>query len=329
MERPYPGCRTFIMEALRAGSVPEASLDICAASVTDSTLRQYNVGLKLWWEFCTSKKKANVFKITVPLLLEFLTSAFNNGASYSSLNTYRSAISQIATPDIAQDFRVKRFFRGVFKLRPGTAKYNITWDPEIVLRFIRKLSNNLSLEDLTLKLAILLALATGQRVQTLASIELNGIIINNAHIIIKISKLIKTSGPNKPQPTLQLPYFEHEKSLCVATTLSEYLERTAPLRGQSCNNLFITYKRPHHNASVQTISRWIKTMLNKSGIDTSIFSSHSTRHASTSSAAEKGVSLDVIRSAAGWSEKSNTFANFYHRPIVQDCNFAKSVLTIK
>lgn len=328
MERSYPGCRDLIIRALRVGGVPETSLDICAASITNSTLRQYNVGLKLWWQFC-SDRHMDVFNATVPLLLEFLTFQFNRGASYGSLNSYRSAISQIVTPDIAQDFRVKRFFKGVYSLRPSSAKYNLTWDPEIVLKFIRELPESMILEDLTLKLAVLLALATGQRVQTLASIELHNIIKNSNGIIIKVSKRLKTSGPNKLQPVLQLPYFHQDNKICVATTLIEYLEKTKHLRNQSTNNLFITHKKPHHNASVQTIGRWIKTMLSKSGVDTSIFSPHSTRHASTSSAAAKGVCLDTIRIAAGWTEKSKTFANFYQRPIIKDCNFAKTVLNSK
>ncbi|KAJ8980421.1 hypothetical protein NQ317_018813 [Molorchus minor] len=63
-------------------------------------------------------------------------------------------------------------------------------------------------------------------------------------------------------------------------------------------------------------------MLNRSGLDTSRFTAHSTRHASTSAAARKGVSYDTIRLAAGWTRRSSTFANFYDRPIIEDNDFA-------
>ncbi|KAJ8916916.1 hypothetical protein NQ315_013386 [Exocentrus adspersus] len=234
------------------GGVPEESIDVCTASITDSTLKQYNVGLRMWWQFC-SERNIDVYDVTVPSLLKFLTCQFNRGASYGSLNSYRSAVSQIASQDIANDFRMKRFFKGVYSFRPSSTKYNITWDPETVLQFIRNLPDSLSLENLTLKLAILLALASGQRVQTLASIEVHNIIIKPDVISIKIDKRLKTSGPKRPQPTIYLPYVRQDCKICVASTLLEYLEKTRDLRGQSETNLFLTYKKPHHNASVQTI----------------------------------------------------------------------------
>ena len=40
--------------------------------------------------------------------------------------------------------------------------------------------------------------------------------------------------------------------------------------------------------------------MQRAGIDLGIFSSHSTRSASASAAAGKGVPLDVILKAAGW-----------------------------
>lgn len=64
-------------------------------SITDSTVRQYNTGLQLWWTCCTHKN-VNPYSVTVRLLLEFLTSQYNRGCSYGTLNSYRSAIAQIS-----------------------------------------------------------------------------------------------------------------------------------------------------------------------------------------------------------------------------------------
>lgn len=110
-------------------------------------------------------------------------------------------------PALAQDFRMKRFFKGVFSLRPSLAKYNVTWDSEVLLKFIRVLPEELNLENLTLKLASLLVLATGQRVQTLANIEINNIKKVSDGLVIKVSKRVKTSGPNKLQPPIFLHFF--------------------------------------------------------------------------------------------------------------------------
>lgn len=108
--------------------------------------------------------------------------------------------------------------------------------------------------------------------------------------------------------------------------LEDYINKTNSLRHN--DYLFISYKRPHNKVSSQTLGHWIKNILLKSGIDTSIFSAHSTRHASTSSANRLGVSIDVIRKTAGWTESSSVFARFYNRDIISDPNqFANSILS--
>lgn len=260
-------------------------------------------------------------------VLQFLTLHFDKGASYSKLNTYRSAVSQVVDPNIATDFRMKRFFKGVFKSRPNLPKYNTTWDPNIVLNYVRGLTNEaISLELLTMKLAVLLALATGQRMQTLSLIKLCNIEKSMTNVVIKIPDRIKTSAPNRIQPTLILPFFTQDSKICVAKTMLFYIEKTRSLRNPDSQYLFITFKKPHHNASSQTISRWIKTILGKSGLDTKIFTAYSTRHAATSTAARRGVNLDIIRLSAGWTKESQVFAKFYKRPLAEINNFSEAVL---
>ena len=62
--------------------------------------------------------------------------------------------------------------------------------------------------------------------------------------------------------------------------------------------------------SPDTISRWIKKVLSNSGIDSNVFSAHSTRGAASSSAFGS-VDLDSILSNADWSS-GRTFKKFYH-----------------
>ena len=134
--------------------------------------------------------------------------------------------------------------------------------------------------------------------QTLASIDIRNIIQNNDRYEIKISEIIKTSRPKKIQPNLIIPFFENNTKICPATTLSTYLEKTKPLR-KEVNKLFIVIKKPHKVVGSQSLSRWIKTVLNNSGLDTSKFSAYSTRHASTSAAERSGVNIDLILKSAG------------------------------
>lgn len=303
------------------------SLDICLQSITPATLKQYNTALRLWWEFCL-EKNINPFEVIVPNVLEFLTLYFKKGASYGTLNSYRSAIAQIAGPNLGQDFRIKRFFKGVFGKRQPLPRYENSWDPGIVLDYLKSFKNEeINLEILTQKLVALMALATGQRIQTLHLISIDNLIIQRNKIEIKIPGRIKTSGINRSQPFIVLPFFDADPNICVARTLLKYLDKTKELRG-TCKFLFLTYKKPFHRATTQTIGRWIKQVLGRSGLDITQFKAHSTRHASTSAAARGGVSFDSIRLAAGWTNNSNTFATFYNRPLICNEKFANTILSL-
>lgn len=249
-------------------------------------------------------------------MIKFLTEAFEKGAGYNSINCHRSALALLMGDKVSTDDRIKRFMRGVFRLKPAMARYTETWDPSIVLNYIAALPQTtaLNLEMLTKKLVTLLAIATAQRVQTLSFIKLKDISIGDTRIIITISDLLKTSVKSKKQTVLDLPFYITEPNICPASTVKQYIKSTQCVRGQE-EYLIITFKKPHHKASKQTISRWIKCTLAESGIDTTKYTSHSTRHSATSTASKAGVSLDVIRRTAGWSEGSLTFAKFYNLPI--------------
>lgn len=130
---------------------------------------------------------------------------------------------------------------------------------------------------------------------------------------IKIADLIKTSRPGNHQPLLIILYFKEKPQICMASFLNRYLTITEPLRGD-CDTLFITTRKPFNAASSQSISRWIRVVLNLSGLGAE-YTPHSTRHAATSSALAKGVDLSIIKSTAGWSKESQVFAKFYNRPI--------------
>lgn len=109
--------------------------------------------------------------------------------------------------------------------------------------------------------------------------------------------------------------FINYPALSVFLLLQFYMEKTKAFLPER-PALFLTLKKPIHNASSQTISRWIKLTLSEGGIDISIFTSHSTRHAGSSAAFRAGVNIDEIRKSAGWSQNSSTFAKFYNRPLV-------------
>lgn len=157
-------------------------------------------------------------------------------------------------------------------------------------------------------------------------INIDNISICNETLEIKITEKFKTTGLGRFQPLLRVPDFTDNPNICPATALVGYMNKTKNIRSHA-NRLFITFKRPYHAASSQSISRWIKQTLEDSGINTNIFSAHSTRHASTSLAERQGINIDIIRKTAGWTKSSCSFAKFYNRPIVgNDLEFAKTIL---
>lgn len=306
---------------------PKEAIEILLASLASSTIKQYESALGRWWLFCEESEE-EFFKPSVTTLLAFLTERFKGGASYSALNTDRCAVSLISKKKIGENEIISRFMKGVFNLRPARPKYSYTWDVAIVLRYLEKLYplENLSLWQLTAKTVTLLAICTAHRAQTLASIKIRNIYERPNGIEIRVEDKIKTSGPGRYQPLLVLPKFNDKPSLCVASTLLRYLDTTRRLR-DTTQTLFIAIKKPFVSVGAQTISRWIKRVLQESGIDVSIFTAHSVRHATTSSAFRKGIDLNTIRRTAGWSETSQVFARFYNKPITAETDsFANTIL---
>ena len=327
MGQDYPGSRSLVSAAFELRGVPQISMQITLSSLADSSYRQYETCFKKWWYFCLEKDICP-FRASIRDILIFLTNIFNEGAAASSMGCYRAAIGLLVGPEISQDERIRRFFKGLLKIRPMKPKYNTTWDPKIVLNYITSLGKNedLSMKDLTLKLISLLALTTGHRMQTFFLIRIENIELNVNRIEIKIPDRIKTSGCNRKQPSLVLSYFKKNVKICVASALLCYMSRTKDLRGD-IQFLFISLTRPFRSVTLQSLSRWVKIILEKSGLNTNIFTAHSTRHASTSAVKRSGVDIDIVRKTAGWTQSSNTFVKFYNLPLTPtNDTFAKTIL---
>ena len=168
------------------------------------------------------------------------------------------------------------------------------------------------MKDLTLKTTMLLALLSGQRCQTLHFLSVSSMVMKPDSCVFTIHKLLKTSRPGKHVTNLTFTAYSPDNRLCPIVCLSEYVKRTSTLRTGS-DQLLVSIQKPHKPVSTHTISRWLKTVLEKAGIDTSVFKAHSTRAASTSAAAISNIPLSTIMDNAGWSN-STTFGKFYKKP---------------
>jgi len=88
--------------------------------------------------------------------------------------------------------------------------------------------------------------------------------------------------------------------------------------------LLFSYAKPHKPVSNSMVTKWAKSVLKDSGIDTGTFSGNSARPASTSYGAQSSLALAEILKAGGWTN-AETFAKHYHKPI--EGNFRATILS--
>ena len=162
---------------LSKGFSSEATNIICS-SWRDSTCKQYEVYIRKWNLFC-NKQKIDPLQFDEIRVAQFLTEMFNRGASYSAINSARSALSTFLVNGnwipIGSVTSLKRLLKGIFEMKPPMPRYNYIWDVNIVLDYLRLMSpcSDIPLSHLTYKLLMLVALASSQRVQTIREIKVN------------------------------------------------------------------------------------------------------------------------------------------------------------
>ncbi|ODM94400.1 putative enzymatic polyprotein, partial [Orchesella cincta] len=184
----YPNSNLNGSETFWQGTnLPQDVVNLLKSSCTPSTWKQYHAVIKKWKVFCDTGC-VSFHSPSIQDILCFLTKLYNDGGGYVSVNCARSALSIVN---------------------------QYTWDVDIVLSYIEKLPDNsdLDLRTLSIKLVTLLALASGQRVQTLSLIRVTNIRFSSRGVEIPITDRIKTSRPGK-QLVLSLPAFSKDR-LCV------------------------------------------------------------------------------------------------------------------
>ena len=279
--------------------------------------------------FC-SEQKIDVINPSLNDILVYLTHLFNSNLGYSTVNTAKSMLSSVFSllhkRDIGAEPLIRRFMKGIFNLKPSLPRYGNTWDVQVVIDYLDSLNTTeLSLRLLSVKLATLLALTTGQRCQTLWAIDIKDIEICSKFMKVRITQLLKQSKPNNHLQEMYFEPFQKNPNVCVIQCMKIYLAKTRELRtGSNTDKLFLITQNPHTHATKSTISRWIKLALQLAGIDINVFLPHSTRGASTSAVSGK-IPIDTIIRTAGWS-KDSTFRKFYQRPVVNSSAFSHSVL---
>ena len=325
----HPADLPLVRKSLEGRGLSESATSLILQSWRKGTKQQYKPFIAKWEQYC-SQRQINPFSATIEHGINFLAELYQTGIGYSALNTARCALSTVCFTSehytFGQHPLVCRFIKGIFECRPSLPRYQETWDVTVVLAYLAKLGppEKLSLKNLTLKVVMLMALLSGQRRQTLHTLSIDCMQISADKCVFSINSLLKTSRPGKHLACIEFQAYAPDVSLCIVKHLQQYLKRTDILRGD-VKQLFISYTKPHKAVSPDTVSRWIKTTLVDAGIDTSKYSVHSTRSASTSATKGNNISIATIMKSAGWSQES-TFTKFYDKPVAPRENFGAELL---
>ncbi len=312
-------------------------LDMLTEARAPSTRRLYALkwGLFVKWY---NQAHFDLATCTVSDVLSFLQYRLDSGSLPSTLKVYVAAIASFrylqGEQSIGRDAMVVSFLKRAKRLHPPRPPSVPPWDLEVVLRAL----SQPPFEPLTsigfklsLKTTLLLALASAKRIGDLHAFSVDSDCIRFGsgdccvtlrprlgYVPKSLSKPFRTqkvsllalSSESSPSRSA-----DAQTSVCPVRALRIYIDRSASFR--QSDQLFVCYGgfTKGRAMSKQKLSHWIVDAI--MAAYTSQFlecplhiRAHSTRAIASPRAWSRGMSIQDICLAAGWSSQ-NTFARFY------------------
>mgnify|MGYP001556702073 CR=1 FL=1 len=320
--------RCYILKSLKNKGFSESVASTMCDARAQTTYKQYGTYITRWELYCR-KRKISPRHPNVKQVLDYLDS-FKNQLGFSSISTAKAALNSFISINgkpLGQNRYVNQYMAGLAKSLPRTPRYQEIWDPQTVLEFLKKWSpaKFLNLFQLTIKTAILILLVTAQRPQILGKLSLDFMKHRKRTFIFTVVDNLKHQRGYAPATIIELKAFPADLRLCVENYLKAYINRTKHLR--QVQDLFVTTTKPHGKASMATISRWVKTGLQLSGVNTKTFGAGSTRAAVANKAYDHGVPVDTILKKACWAQES-TFTRWYKKAVkIKEPDFQTVILS--
>ena len=127
---------------------------------------------------------------------------------------------------------VSRVLKRAYNSRPPLPRYNTFWDVGVVLQYIKRLGQNssLTLKQLTLKTAMLLALTRPSRSVDLANLDISTHTFMANGMVFKPLHLSKQSRASRPNEEFFFLEFTQDHILCPVQTLRVYESQTFQFR---------------------------------------------------------------------------------------------------
>lgn len=334
-------------------SVSQRVLHTITEARAPATRRLYGLKWRVFANWCASRHEDPI-TCDIPAILTFLQERLDAGSSPSTLKVYVAAIaashSMLEGRSVGKHLLISRFLRGARRLNPSRPRQMPVWDLSLVLRALSdppfEPAGSSDIKVLSFKTALLLALACGKRVGDLHALSVNSACMQfgpNDCMVRLVPRLGYTpkvlSTPFRAQvitlqafcsPEPNTDSVSQEYALCPVRALRAYVNRTDQFR--TSEQLFVCFAGAKKGGplSKQRLSHWIveavRLAYDSQGLDCPIgVRAHSTRSLASSWAWAKGMSIQDICFAAGWSSHS-TFARFYNLDIP---SFAPHVLSVQ
>ncbi len=272
-------------------------------------------------------------------VLEFLQERLTTGAAATTLRVYVAAIAARRELDeipLGRHRLVSAFMRGARRLRPVRPTAIPSWDLSVVLEGLVTAPfeplESASDRILTLKVVLLLALTSLKRVGDLQAFSVSEICMDFAPGLVKVTlrprpgyipKVLSTSFRSQVvtlhsfhPPPFASSENERLHLLCPVRALKLYVDRSKVWRKSPQLLICFGAGRRGLATSKQRISHWVRDAISLAYEVRNLPSplslrAHSTRGVASSQALFRGVPLEDICVAAGWSSP-HTFVRFYN-----------------
>ncbi len=235
--------------------LPERVLNTISEARAQSTRRLYALKWSVFSTWCLNRGE-NPSTSELAVVLSFLQKLLDKGRSHSTLKVFVAAFhAPIAGQSVGRDNSVVRFLKGDRRLNPPRPLTVPTWDLPTVLRALKgppfEPLQSTNLRSLSLKTALLLALASVKRVGDLQALSISPACLefgpNDSKVVLKprhgyVPKVLSTPFRAQVITLSALPPSEEDRELsllCPVRALRIYFERSAPFR--HTEQLFVSF----------------------------------------------------------------------------------------
>ncbi len=318
--------------------LPDEVQETIASARAPATRKLYSSKWGVFESWCLTRA---IDPVNCPVgpVLEFLQERLTAAAAATTLRVYVAAIAARRELDeipLGRHRMVSAFMRGARRLRPVRPTAVPSWDLSVVLEGLVTAPfeplESASDRILTLKVVLLLALTSLKRVGDLQAFSDSETCMDFAPGLVKVTlrprpgyipKVLSTSFRSQVvtlhsfhPPPFASSEDERLHMLCPVRALKLYVDRSKVWRKSPQLLICFGAGRRRLATSKQRISHWVRDAISLAYEARKLPSplslrAHSTRGVASSQALFRGVPLEDICVAAGWSSP-HTFVRFYN-----------------